>query len=77
MFEDQELSRDDKNAKYRFKKDGKRHCLIIQEATVEDCGMYFVYTNGGQSKGELIVEGKIGSLLAGPSPVVSLVVLHI
>ncbi len=59
MFEDQELSRDDKNAKYRFKKDGKRHCLIIQEATVEDCGMYFVYTNGGQSKGELIVEGKI------------------
>uniref|UniRef100_A0A8C1FCW6 Myosin-binding protein C, fast-type n=1 Tax=Cyprinus carpio carpio TaxID=630221 RepID=A0A8C1FCW6_CYPCA len=58
MFEDQELSRDDKNSKYRFKKDGKRHCLIIQEATIEDSGMYFVYTNGGQSKGELIVEEK-------------------
>uniref|UniRef100_A0A8C1JIQ5 Myosin-binding protein C, fast-type n=1 Tax=Cyprinus carpio TaxID=7962 RepID=A0A8C1JIQ5_CYPCA len=43
---------------YRFKKDGKRHCLIIQEATIEDSGMYFVYTNGGQSKGELIVEEK-------------------
>uniref|UniRef100_A0A672PLA9 Myosin-binding protein C, cardiac-type-like n=1 Tax=Sinocyclocheilus grahami TaxID=75366 RepID=A0A672PLA9_SINGR len=58
MFEDQELSRDDKSSKYRFKKDGKRHCLIIQEATVEDSGMYFVYTNGGHSKGELIVEEK-------------------
>ncbi|KTG01771.1 hypothetical protein cypCar_00015797, partial [Cyprinus carpio] len=58
MFEDQELSRDDKSSKYRFKKDGKRHCLIIQEATTEDSGMYFVYTNGGQSKGELIVEEK-------------------
>uniref|UniRef100_A0A8C1IIL5 Myosin binding protein C, fast type b n=1 Tax=Cyprinus carpio TaxID=7962 RepID=A0A8C1IIL5_CYPCA len=53
-----ELSRDDKSSKYRFKKDGKRHCLIIQEATTEDSGMYFVYTNGGQSKGELIVEEK-------------------
>lgn len=59
MHEDVELSRDDKNANYRFKKDGKRHCLIIQEATLEDNGMFFVYTNGGQSKGELIVEGKI------------------
>ncbi|KAL1248294.1 hypothetical protein QQF64_021612 [Cirrhinus molitorella] len=58
MFEDQELSRDDKSSKYRFKKDGKRHWLIIQEATVEDTGMYFVHTNGGQSKGELIVEEK-------------------
>ncbi|XP_050990898.1 myosin binding protein Cb isoform X2 [Labeo rohita] len=58
MFEDKELSRDDKNVKYRFKKDGKRHWLIIQEASLEDNGMYFVYTNGGQSKGELIVEEK-------------------
>ncbi|TRY83814.1 hypothetical protein DNTS_028921 [Danionella cerebrum] len=58
MFEDLELSRDDKNSKYRFKKDGKRHWLIIQEAALEDNGMFFVYTNGGHSKGELIVEEK-------------------
>lgn len=58
MFEDQQLSREDKDSKYRFKKDGKRHCLIIQEATLEDNGMFFVYTNGGHSKGELIVEEK-------------------
>ncbi|XP_049336523.1 myosin binding protein Cb isoform X2 [Astyanax mexicanus] len=57
-FEDKELSRDDKSGKYRFKKDGKRHTLILQEAAVEDMGMYYVYTNGGQSKGELIVEEK-------------------
>lgn len=57
MHEDVELSREDKNSNYRFKKDGKRHCLIIQEATLEDNGMFFVYTNGGHSKGELIVEG--------------------
>ncbi|XP_035386821.1 myosin binding protein Cb isoform X1 [Electrophorus electricus] len=57
-FEDKELSRDDKNTRYRFKKDGKRHSLIIQEAALEDMGMYYVYTNGGHSKGELIVEEK-------------------
>ncbi|XP_030626046.1 myosin-binding protein C, fast-type-like, partial [Chanos chanos] len=56
MFEEKELTRDDKQ--YRFKKDGKRHWLIIQEATLEDMGMYYVYTNGGQSKGELIVAEK-------------------
>lgn len=59
MFEDVELSREDKSGKYRFKKDGKRHWLIIQEAQLEDNGMFFVYTNGGQSKGELIVEGNV------------------
>lgn len=57
MFENVELTREDKSGKYRFKKDGKRHLFIIQEAQLEDNGMYFVYTNGGHSKGELIVEG--------------------
>ncbi|XP_036408729.1 myosin binding protein Ca isoform X1 [Megalops cyprinoides] len=50
-----ELSRD---GKYRFKKDGKKHWLIINEATKEDIGMYYVYTNGGESKAELEVEDK-------------------
>ncbi len=49
-----ELSRD---GKYRFKKDGRKHCLIINEATTEDIGTYYVYTSGGESKGELDVEG--------------------
>ncbi|KAJ8347251.1 hypothetical protein SKAU_G00286520 [Synaphobranchus kaupii] len=50
-----ELARD---GKYRFKKDGKKHWLIISEATKEDIGMYYVHTNGGQSKAELEVEDK-------------------
>lgn len=49
-----ELSRD---GKYRFKKDGTKHWLIINEATTEDIGTYYVYTSGGESKGELDVEG--------------------
>lgn len=49
-----ELSRD---GKYRIKKEGKKHWLIINEATKEDIGMYHVYTSGGESKGELEVEG--------------------
>lgn len=49
-----ELSRD---GKYRFKKDGRKHWLIINEATTEDIGTYHVYTSGGESKGELDVEG--------------------
>ncbi|MFT7814839.1 myosin-binding protein C, fast-type-like isoform X2 [Arapaima gigas] len=57
MKEDQELSRND-TQKYRFKKDGKKHWLIINEATLEDIGMYHVFTNGGHSKGELEVEEK-------------------
>ncbi|XP_075771088.1 myosin-binding protein C, fast-type isoform X2 [Pelodiscus sinensis] len=44
--------------KYRFKKDGKKHFLIINEATKEDTGQYKVMTNGGQSEGELVVEDK-------------------
>nr|AAI16583.1 Zgc:136545 [Danio rerio] len=48
-----ELSRD---GKYRFKKDGTKHWLIINEATTEDIGTYYVYTSGGESKAELEVE---------------------
>uniref|UniRef100_A0A8C7IBG0 Myosin binding protein Ca n=1 Tax=Oncorhynchus kisutch TaxID=8019 RepID=A0A8C7IBG0_ONCKI len=47
-----------KDGKYRIKKDGKKHTLVINEATIEDIGMYYVYTNGGESKGELEVEAK-------------------
>ncbi|XP_046888045.1 myosin binding protein Cb isoform X5 [Hypomesus transpacificus] len=55
-YEDQELSRD--SQKFRFKKDGKKHWLIIQEATLDDIGMYHAWTNGGHTKGELEVEEK-------------------
>uniref|UniRef100_A0A669F3A1 Myosin-binding protein C, fast-type n=1 Tax=Oreochromis niloticus TaxID=8128 RepID=A0A669F3A1_ORENI len=48
----------DKDSKYRFKKDGKKHTLIIQEATLDDIGMYHAWTNGGHTKGELEVEEK-------------------
>ncbi|KAG9342844.1 hypothetical protein JZ751_015051 [Albula glossodonta] len=50
-----ELTRD---GKYRFKKDGKKHWLIINEASKEDIGTFYVYTNGGESKAELEVEDK-------------------
>ncbi|XP_029363681.1 myosin binding protein Ca isoform X3 [Echeneis naucrates] len=53
-----EINRDTAGSKYRFKKDGKRHILIINEATKEDIGMYQVFTNGGESKAELEVEDK-------------------
>ncbi|XP_068192413.1 myosin binding protein Ca [Antennarius striatus] len=53
-----ELNRETAGSKYRFKKDGKRHVLIINEATKEDVGMYHVFTNGGESKAELEVEDK-------------------
>ncbi|KAM4530827.1 myosin binding protein Ca isoform 3-T3 [Odontesthes bonariensis] len=53
-----ELNRESAGSKYRFKKDGKRHLLIINEATKEDIGMYHVYTSGGESKAELEVEDK-------------------
>uniref|UniRef100_A0A6Q2X6Q7 Myosin binding protein C, fast type b n=1 Tax=Esox lucius TaxID=8010 RepID=A0A6Q2X6Q7_ESOLU len=56
MFEDKELSRD--SSKYRIKKDGLKHMLIIQEASLEDIGMYWCITNGGRTKGELEVEEK-------------------
>ncbi|XP_007571534.1 myosin-binding protein C, fast-type-like isoform X6 [Poecilia formosa] len=57
-FEDQEITKDKDSSKYRFKKDGKKHTLIIQEATLDDAGMYHAWTNGGHTKGELEVEEK-------------------
>lgn len=59
FFEDEELHRD-KDTKYRFKKDGKKHTLVIQEASLADIGMYHAWTNGGHTKGELEVEGTTG-----------------
>ncbi|XP_035273686.1 myosin-binding protein C, cardiac-type isoform X2 [Anguilla anguilla] len=52
-----ELTRDEA-FKYRFKKDGRKHVLIINEATKEDCGHYKVKTNGGESTAELLVQEK-------------------
>lgn len=52
-----ELTRDE-SFKYRFKKDGCKHVLIINDVTKEDCGHYTVKTNGGQSLAELMVQGK-------------------
>ncbi|KAM8730581.1 myosin-binding protein C, fast-type-like isoform 4-T4 [Acanthopagrus schlegelii] len=57
FFEDVELHKE-KDSKYRFKKDGKKHTLIIHEATLDDIGMYHAWTNGGHTKGELEVEEK-------------------
>ncbi|XP_023205449.1 myosin-binding protein C, fast-type isoform X1 [Xiphophorus maculatus] len=53
-----ELNRDTAGSKYRFKKDGKRHVLIITEATKDDIGTYYAFTNGGESSAELEVEDK-------------------
>ncbi|XP_076011623.1 myosin-binding protein C, cardiac-type [Genypterus blacodes] len=52
-----ELTRDE-SFKYRFKKDGCKHVLIINEATKEDCGHYKVKSNGGESVAELMVQEK-------------------
>ncbi|XP_047232903.1 myosin binding protein Cb isoform X2 [Girardinichthys multiradiatus] len=57
-YEDQEISKEKDSSKYRFKKDGKKHTLTIQEATLDDAGMYHAWTNGGHTKGELEVEEK-------------------
>uniref|UniRef100_A0A8C5GCD4 Myosin binding protein C, cardiac n=1 Tax=Gouania willdenowi TaxID=441366 RepID=A0A8C5GCD4_GOUWI len=48
-----ELTRDE-SFKYRFKKDGCKHVLIINEASKEDCGHYKVKTSGGDSMAELM-----------------------
>uniref|UniRef100_A0A8C6KYQ8 Myosin-binding protein C, fast-type n=4 Tax=Nothobranchius TaxID=28779 RepID=A0A8C6KYQ8_NOTFU len=53
-----ELNRDTAGSRYRFKKDGRRHILIINEATKEDIGTYYAFTNGGESQAELEVEDK-------------------
>ncbi|XP_038663237.1 myosin-binding protein C, cardiac-type-like isoform X1 [Scyliorhinus canicula] len=53
----QELKREE-TFKYRFKKDGKKHTLFINEATKEDAGHYTAKTNGGQSVAELMVQEK-------------------
>ncbi|KAL1007358.1 hypothetical protein UPYG_G00085610 [Umbra pygmaea] len=52
-----ELTRNE-SVKYRFKKDGRKHTLIINEATKEDCGHYRVKTNGDESMAELMVSEK-------------------
>uniref|UniRef100_A0A2K6MDY9 Myosin-binding protein C, cardiac-type n=1 Tax=Rhinopithecus bieti TaxID=61621 RepID=A0A2K6MDY9_RHIBE len=52
-----ELTREE-TFKYRFKKDGRRHRLIINEATLEDTGHYELRTSGGQALAELIVQEK-------------------
>ncbi|CAL8303925.1 unnamed protein product [Lota lota] len=58
FFEDIELQKDTNPSKYRLKKDGRKHTLIILEAGLEDIGMYHCWTNGGHTKGELEVEEK-------------------
>uniref|UniRef100_A0A8C2QE90 Myosin-binding protein C, cardiac-type n=1 Tax=Cricetulus griseus TaxID=10029 RepID=A0A8C2QE90_CRIGR len=52
-----ELTREE-TFKYRFKKDGRKHHLIINKATLEDAGHYAVRTSGGQALAELIVQEK-------------------
>ncbi|XP_033612699.1 myosin-binding protein C, cardiac-type [Fukomys damarensis] len=42
-----ELTREE-TFKYRFKKDGRRHCLIIHEAALADAGFYALHTSGGR-----------------------------
>ncbi|XP_062387737.1 myosin binding protein Ca isoform X1 [Sardina pilchardus] len=44
--------------RYRMKKDGKKHMLVINEATKDDMGSFTVFTNGGHSEAELEVEDK-------------------
>uniref|UniRef100_A0A6I8PER6 Myosin-binding protein C, fast-type n=1 Tax=Ornithorhynchus anatinus TaxID=9258 RepID=A0A6I8PER6_ORNAN len=54
-----EMTKEDSyKARYRFKKDGKRHLLIFSEVSLEDTGRYKVITNGGHCEAELIVEEK-------------------
>ncbi|XP_018428865.1 PREDICTED: myosin-binding protein C, fast-type-like [Nanorana parkeri] len=59
-----ELTREE-TFKYRFKKDGKKHILIINEATKDDIGRYSVTTNGGECEADLVVEDKKLEVLQG------------
>ncbi|XP_074387748.1 myosin-binding protein C, fast-type [Zonotrichia albicollis] len=59
-----ELTREE-TFKYRFKKDGKKHFLILNEATMEDTGRYRILTNGGEAEAEVIVEEKQLEVLQG------------
>ncbi|XP_041427538.1 myosin-binding protein C, fast-type isoform X1 [Xenopus laevis] len=59
-----ELTREE-TFKYRFKKDGKKHILIINDSTVEDSGRYQVMTNGGKCEADLQVEEKQLEVLQG------------
>ncbi|XP_072277647.1 myosin-binding protein C, cardiac-type [Pyxicephalus adspersus] len=59
-----ELTREE-TFKYRFKKDGKKHYLYINETTLEDSGNYTVKTNGGDSVAELMVQEKKLEVLQG------------
>lgn len=62
-----ELTREE-TFKYRFKKDGQRHHLIINEATLEDAGHYALRTSGGQALAELIVQGEAAQPQRHPRP---------
>ncbi|KAG8434139.1 hypothetical protein GDO86_012491, partial [Hymenochirus boettgeri] len=59
-----ELKREE-TFKYRFKKDGKKHILFINEATKEDAGRYQVMTNGGKCEADIEVEEKQLEVLQG------------
>ncbi|KAG8521461.1 Myosin-binding protein C, fast-type, partial [Galemys pyrenaicus] len=61
-----EMTREDSyKARYRFKKDGKRHILIYSDVALEDGGRFQVMTNGGQCEADLIVEEKQLEVLQG------------
>lgn len=62
-----ELTREE-TFKYRFKKDGQKHHLIINEATLEDAGHYALHTSGGQALAELIVQGEAWGGPSAPAP---------
>ncbi|GCB67949.1 hypothetical protein scyTo_0013756 [Scyliorhinus torazame] len=57
-----ELNRED-STKLRFKKNGKKQMLIINDATKMDGGRYKIMTNGGESEADLIVEDKVLQIL--------------
>ena len=58
-----ELTKESAGSRFKFKKDGKKHQLIITEATKEDIATYSAVATGGESKAELEVEGNLFQLL--------------